>query len=53
MAKAQYNADSITVLEGLDPVRARPGMYIGGVGHKGVNPLICQIVGNSVEEDRA
>ena len=53
MAKTQYNADSITVLEGLDPVRARPGMYIGGVGQKGLNHLIYEILDNSVDEAMA
>ena len=42
MAKAQYNADSITVLEGLEAVRKRPGMNIGGVGTKGLNHLIYE-----------
>ena len=50
MVKAQYNADSITVLEGLEAVRKRPGMYIGGVGIKGLNHLIYEVLDNSVDE---
>ena len=44
MATERYNADSITVLEGLEAVRKRPGMYIGGVVAKGLNHLIYEIV---------
>ncbi|MDO4264951.1 MAG: DNA gyrase subunit B [Eubacteriales bacterium] len=52
-AAKSYNADSITVLEGLEPVRTRPGMYIGGVGQKGLNHLIYEILDNSVDEHLA
>ncbi len=48
-----YNAGSITVLEGLEAVRVRPGMYIGSVSTKGLNHLIYEIVDNSVDEHLA
>lgn len=49
MANQTYNAESITVLEGLEAVRKRPGMYIGSVGTKGLNHLIYEIVDNAVD----
>jgi DNA gyrase subunit B/topoisomerase-4 subunit B len=45
-----YTAKDITVLEGLEPVRKRPGMYIGGVGSSGLHHLVWEIVDNSVDE---
>ena len=45
-----YTAKNITVLEGLEPVRKRPGMYIGGVGSPGLHRLVWEIVDNAVDE---
>ncbi|RMF43927.1 MAG: type IIA DNA topoisomerase subunit B [Planctomycetota bacterium] len=48
--KNAYTADDIVALEGLDPVRKRPGMYIGGVGSAGLHHLVWEILDNAVDE---
>ena len=50
MADTTYSAKDITVLEGLEPVRLRPGMYIGSTGPRGLHHLIYEVVDNSVDE---
>src|SRR6202521_2074564 len=50
MASASYTAKDITVLEGLEPVRKRPGMYIGGVGSPGLHHLAWEILDNAIDE---
>ena len=49
-ASQQYTAEQIQVLEGLEPVRKRPGMYIGGTGIEGHHHLVWELVNNSIDE---
>ena len=50
MSENNYSAEQISILEGLEAVRKRPGMYIGSTGIRGLNHLIYEIVDNSVDE---
>ena len=50
MTETDYTAKDITVLEGLEPVRLRPGMYIGSTGLRGLHQLVHELIDNAVDE---
>ena len=49
---AEYNADQIQILEGLEAVRKRPGMYIGSTSSRGLHHLVYEIVDNAVDDSQ-
>ena len=46
----KYSSENIEILEGLEPVRKRPGMYIGGIDSKAIHHLVVEILDNSIDE---